>query len=185
MLVGGATAAGAAPRPTPAELPEAASYVPGELVVGAENGPDRVVELEPGQDLADAIDQLERRPGVEYAVPNWIARAALAPLDVGSVLTPGGWAQDQWSFLERPGGIRVRRAWDRLAAAGHAGGRGATVAVVDTGVAYTDSPPYQAAPDFGRFVAPQDFVDGDSEPLDSNGHGTHVAATIGEQITLG
>ena len=30
-----------------------------------------------------------------------------------------------------------------------------------------------------------DLVDDDSQPLDLNGHGTHVASTIGEQITLG
>jgi serine protease len=183
----GSTSAGADNPRDPAELPETASYVPGEVVVGTENGREHVVELQPNEEITAAIDALERRPDVRYAVPNWIARAALAPLDAGTVLTPGGWAQDQWSFLERPGGIRVRRAWDRLAAARHPGGRGTTVAVVDTGVAYTHSPPYQLAPDFGsrRFVAPRDFVDGDTEPLDSNGHGTHVAGTIGEQVTLG
>ena len=71
-----------------------------------------------------------------------------------------------------------------------------TVAVLDTGVAYSDRGrcPRSAestsrrtitcrrSPDFrdGDFVAGYDFVDNDSRPNDENGHGTHVSGTIGE-----
>ena len=62
-----------------------------------------------------------------------------------------------------------------------------TIAVVDSGIAYRESGGYAASPDFGpaRFVPGIDLVDGDDEPLDENGHGTHVAGTIGEQVTIG
>jgi serine protease len=57
-----------------------------------------------------------------------------------------------------------------------------TVAVLDTGVAYkSKGSNYSRDPDLppsDRFVAPKDFVDNDTSPLDQNGHGTHVASTI-------
>ena len=164
-----------------------APYVPGEVVVGYEHGGTRVTELPAATPVADAVSELEREPGVRFAVPNYVATAAaIRPLDLGTAQVPGGWALDQWSFLSQPGGIRVRRAWGRLAAAGRPGGAGVTVAIVDTGIAYAPTIQGGAAPDFAanQFVRGIDLVDDDERPLDENGHGTHVAATIGEQITL-
>jgi serine protease len=43
--------------------------------------------------------------------------------------------------------------------------------------------PFAAAPDLGgaeRFVAPRDFIWGDTDPVDMDGHGTHVTGTIGQ-----
>ena len=52
-------------------------------------------------------------------------------------------------------------------------GAGATVAIVDSGVALSH-------PDLaGRLVAGHDFVDGDGTPQDGEGHGTHVTGIIG------
>jgi serine protease len=65
-------------------------------------------------------------------------------------------------------------------------GAGATVAVLDSGIAYEDRGPYRRAPDFSatRFVAGFDFVDGDDHPDDvpprggRRSHGTQIASII-------
>jgi len=166
----------------------AEGFVESEVVVGFERGGASVVELPDGVAVKAAVEALEGDPAVEFAAPNWIARPALAPLDEGSEGVPGGWELDQWSFLGRPGGVRAGRTWDRAIAAGREGGAGTTVAVVDTGVAYTDTKTgHEIAPDFvpGQFVDGIDLVADDEQPLDENGHGTHVAGTIAEQVTLG
>ncbi|MDX6583205.1 MAG: serine protease [Solirubrobacterales bacterium] len=163
------------------------AYVPGQAVVGLAGGGSTIAELPPGRSVAEGIAALERRPGVRFAAPNWIARAAATPLDHGTSPLPGGWAIDQWSFGARPGGIRVAGAWDRLAELGRPGGAGVTVAIVDSGLAYESAPGYSPSPDFDstQFVPGIDLVDDDSQPLDGNGHGTHVAGTIAEQVTIG
>ena len=65
---------------------------------------------------------------------------------------------------------------------GRPGGKGVTVAVLDTGVAYANRGRFRRSPDFSknRFVRGWDFVDDDPYPNDDNGHGTHVASTIAE-----
>jgi serine protease len=96
--------------------------------------------------------------------------------------TPGGWAARQWNFAG-PNGVDAPRAWANLVAAGAPGGAGVTVAVVDTGIAYTNRAPYRISPDLAeaQFVPGWDFVDNDPYPLDENGHGTQVASTIAEE----
>ena len=67
---------------------------------------------------------------------------------------------------------------------GRPGAEGVTVAVLDTGIAYRDlGSKFVRSPDFaaGQFVKGYDFIDDDRLPLDENGHGTHVAGTIGEK----
>jgi serine protease len=54
------------------------------------------------------------------------------------------------------------------------------VAVLDTGVAYTNRGPFRRSPDVSRFgfVGGYDFIAHNHFPLDRNGHGTFVAGTI-------
>ena len=77
---------------------------------------------------------------------------------------PGGWVYKQWNFLPwksdgtallptSPGGIDAPAAWRNLIEAGHPGGEGVTVAVLDTGIAYRSlgkhflrSPDFSAKP---------------------------------------
>ena len=163
------------------------AFVPGEAIVGLEGGGTTVAELPAGTPVAEGIAQLERNPEIRFATPNWIAHASVDVLDQGAAGTPGGWREDQWSFLGKPGGIHVAPAWDELAKEHEPGGLGTTVAVVDTGLAYASAPGYLPSPDFGisQFVSGIDLVDDDGAPLDENGHGTHVAGTIAEEATWG
>jgi serine protease len=111
------------------------------------------------------------------------AAAPFTPNDGGRTAHAAGWMQLQWNFAGRYG-VDAPHAWGNLIAAGASGGAGVTVAVLDTGVAYsTAGAPGHGSPDLGqnRFVPGYDFVDGDSQPFDENGHGTHVASTIAEQ----
>lgn len=164
-------------------------HVPGEVVVGLTGGGERVVEVPEGGRMAAAIDRLERRAGVAYAHRNWRVRAAYRPLDRGSSDELEGWRREQWSFLARPGGVRALPAWRRLAelTPPRPGAAGVTVAVLDTGIAFTDERPgFAISPGFTAqtsFHPGRDLI-GAGPPVDRNGHGTHIAGTIAEQVTL-
>ena len=84
--------------------------------------------------------------------------------------------------LRGPFSVNAPEAWANVAADGRPGGRGVTVAVLDTGVAYANRGPFRRSPDFSRyqFVQGYDFVAHRPYPNDRNGHGTFVAATIAE-----
>lgn len=172
---------------SPRALAGAASASP------AEAGPRQLVlHLPPGETVPQALARLRGEPGVDYAVPNYLAHAAggapaqWIPNDPGRVDKPGGWEQMQWNFMPAYG-IDVPAAWANLRADGHPGGRGVVVAVLDTGVAYRDWHQFRRSPDFDttRFTAPYDFVAGNRYPLDREGHGTFVAGTIAESTNNG
>jgi serine protease len=143
----------------------------------------RVLQIRDGESVAATVRELRARPEVATAAANKVAQlSTYVPADPGDSGRPGGWQQLQWNFL--PGiGINAPDAWQHLIDSGHPGGRGAVVAVLDTGVAYTNHKRFRRSPDFGRndFVKGWDFVGEDRFPTDENGHGTHVASTIGER----
>ncbi len=109
------------------------------------------------------------------------ARAAYVPNDSGlaTAAADGGWTATQWE-LNGPFGINAPQAWTQASQLGGSGGRGITVAVLDSGIAYADRGPYRRSPDLAtsRFVRGYDFVDDDPYPNDEFGHGTFVASTI-------
>jgi serine protease len=147
----------------------------------------RVLRTRPGQTVAEAVRALRARKDVEYAVPNYVARAsAFVPNDTGRGNVPGGWQEVQWNFLAE-WGVNAPQAWENVAAAGRPGGSGVKVAVLDTGVAYSNRGRFRRSPDLAKssFIKGYDFVDGRLYPVDHNGHGTHVASTIAEATNNG
>jgi serine protease len=186
----------------------AAAYVPGEVVVGYAPGSrsmstaelkhrsgiraaqtsspapgTQILRLPAGVSVPQAAAWLRRQPGVAYAVPNFIAHAAAGwyPNDRGASKHDRGWEKLQWNFLAGAG-VNAPVAWANLISAHHPGGRGVTVAVLDTGVAFRDWRQFQKSPDFAgtRFVHPYDFIARNRYPLDREGHGTFIAGTIAE-----
>jgi serine protease len=204
-LLAALAAAPAAPASAPADPP---AFVPGELLVGFESGRERVLELPDSVGVGEAAAALRANGAVAYAVPNYIARASTAPNDPGLGTVPGDWQRTQWNFLpcgtlcapatgapaaqplpfQARGGLDAVGAWEILKQRKAAGGKGAVVAVLDTGVAFRNRKPgFLKSPDFGRnqFAPGYDFVKKNDMPLDRDGHGTHVAGTIAERTGNG
>jgi serine protease len=139
-------------------------YSEGEVVVKFKNDnkPFRVLKLAKGMSVSEAVSVYRQKKEVEYAEPNYMAYMDMVPND--------GYYKFQWHLDNSSGsGINAEEAWDI------ADGSGIIVAVIDTGIA-------QNAPDLGntKFVAGYDFINGDADPSDDNGHGTHVAGTIAQ-----
>lgn len=107
---------------------------------------------------ASEVGRLSALPGVTAVRPD---TRVLTKTDASVPLigAPGVWQRQD------PAGSRVN-------------GRGTTVAILDSGVDYTH-------PDLGgglgkghKVVGGHDFVNGDEDPMDDNGHGTHVAGIV-------
>jgi len=154
-----------------------------------------VVELEDRADLTASIRRFERAPEVLYAEPNYLLR-------LSQVLPQERVPNDfefglQWGL--RNGGdnggragadIGVARAWQRTT-----GDPGIKVAVIDTGIDYFHPDleanvwinpreiPGNGLDDDGNGyiddVHGYDFVSDDSDSMDDQTHGTHVAGIIG------
>ncbi len=118
---------------------------------------------------AAAAAALRLDPRVEYVEPLYRVKALGVPNDP--------LYKDQW-HLERVG---APSAWE------FGIGRGATVAVVDTGIACEDYGPYTKGTDLARTqcVAGYNFVSGNEHANDDHGHGTHVAGTIAQSTNNG
>ena len=146
-------------------------------------------------DAADpeaAARRLDAQPDVEYAQARYRVYPQFVPNDPLYAR--------QWNYPA----IDMERAWDINPGATSS----VTVAVLDSGVAYRSAlmrynarafrvtasgpmfpalglidVPFAAAPDLGgadRFVSPRDFIWETTTPMDLDGHGTHVAGTIGQ-----
>ncbi|HEV3407440.1 MAG TPA: S8 family peptidase [Gaiellaceae bacterium] len=144
----------------------------------------KLLRLPPGASVAAAKAAFERDADVLYAEPNYVYETAQFPNDQYFVEL---WALHSASDVD----IDAPEAWDTTT-----GSPDVTVAVVDTGVDYTHPDlatniwanaleTANSRDDDGNGyvddVRGWDFVAGDSVPADPNGHGTHVAGTIGAQ----
>ena len=150
------------------------------LLLGA-SGPSPVAPLSPAGHATPA--QRESAP-VGVLPPKSERLRPVAQSPVRSVRPPNDpLFKHQWHL----GAIQIPAAW----AASR--GAGATVAVLDTGVAYEDRGIHRRAPDLAgtRFTRGWDFVAGDAHPNDvpppdddalgaRQSHGTHIAGIIAQ-----
>ncbi len=151
---------------------------------GAETGVARVT-LPDGANMQAALDALRGDPNVEVADVEHLYRDPDVQAEETSLSNPvksdgdgSRWKPndprygEQWNFQV----VKAEEAWEITK------GKGVTVAVIDTGVAYADSRKGKIARDFKetKFAKGHDFVNKDDIPYDDQGHGTHVAGTIAE-----
>jgi serine protease len=110
------------------------------------------------RDLATATTAVAGAAGVRYVEPDVRLRALQTPDD------------PRYGEQYGPPLMGAPAAWDD---AGF-GSAAVTVAVIDTGIRRTHE-------DFesGRVLGGHDYVNGDNDPADDCGHGTHVAGTVG------
>jgi subtilisin family serine protease len=191
--------------PQPNAAGAAARYVPGEVLVKfkpaafaqahtasiASRGHTVLTKLEqPGwmhvkigtdQTVETALAGYRDDPNVEYAQPNYIYHAALVPGDpqygqlwafrnTGQTVTGANFPPANGT----PGDdMNIEKAWGQITNCSSV-----IVAVVDTGVNYTQE---DLAPNMwnGNPKHGDDFVGINHDPMDLNGHGTHIAGIIG------
>ncbi len=168
-----ASGAEAMPSILPGKAATSAEFVPGRILVRfrpgvktdeilARQGLTAVGEIEPlgvrvlavpsGEEQSTA-GRLRTDPGVVYAEPDYIYHALTVPDDTY-------YSAYQWNMPY----INAENGWDVTT-----GSSSVTIAVVDTGVDI-------GHPDLSsKIVSGYDFVNDDSDPVDDEGHGTHVA----------
>lgn len=183
MMVAGAAppiSAQEPPPPSGGEEGPQGEYVPGEILVKFKPGPAslnaqytlraqglKTLEISPHSSVmrvqvkaggeAKAIDALQAREDVEYAILNYRIHALGDPNDPHYSL--------QWGLKQaQDHDIDAPEAWDI-----NTGSSDVIIAVLDTGVDL-DHPDLQA-----KIVSGYDYVNDDTIPDDDHGHGTHVA----------
>ena len=151
-----------------------------------------IVTMDANEDAEAVARALATRAEVQYAQPDYRVHTMFVPNDPL-------YQSMQWNLPL----IGLEKAWDIQPQAGST----ITVAVLDTGIAYTNATitanlpafiddqgvqypalgnvtiPYSAATQLitpGRIVSPHDFIWDGAQPLDFDGHGTHVSGTIGQ-----
>src|SRR5688572_23931625 len=132
--------------------------------------PGRILTVKTTPSLASGLlARLRQDPNVERAEPQRLFKAFWTPKDPRF--------KEQWNFQR----INMEKAWDISQ------GKGAVVAVIDTGVAFEKDDKCYWARDFKdtRFTHPYDFIFRDKHPNDDHGHGTHVSGTIAESTDNG
>ncbi|MBI3529535.1 MAG: S8 family serine peptidase [Betaproteobacteria bacterium] len=137
------------------------------------------IKLGAGQTVETALTAYRNDPNVEYVQPNYIYHATAAPNDPQYAQL---WAfknngQIVGTFPPNSGTVgddmNIEPAWDHITDCSSV-----VVAVVDSGVNYNQQD-LSANMWNGSANHGHDFVDNDNDPMDLNGHGTHVAGIIG------
>lgn len=139
--------------------------------------------------VKDALSKIRNNPAVLYAEPDYIVQANVMPDDTSFSELWGLHNTGQTGGVD-DADIDAPEAWDIST-----GDRGIVVGVIDTGVDYTHPDlianawvnPGEIADDgidndgngYIDDVYGIDAISGSGDPMDDNGHGTHVAGTIG------
>ena len=133
----------------------------------------KLVRLPAGLPVGAAIRRLERDPTVLKAEPNYIRQLLAVPNDPHFGLL---WGLQAASDID----IDAPEAWNLTQ-----GSAGVIVGVLDSGIDYNHP---DLAPNMwtnpagaGDGLRGWDYVNNDNDPMDDNGHGSHVAGTIGAQ----
>ena len=108
--------------------------------------------------VEEMVHVYSNNPLVKYAEPDYLRFINFTPNDQNYIY--------QWNFSQ----INLPAAWNRST------GSGATVAIVDTGVNPNGNDGFG-----NRLIQGHNFVKNTNDSSDDNGHGTHVAGTVGEE----
>ena len=159
-----------------------------------------IVDISADLDPETAAAVMRARPDVEYAQPRYRNHAMARPNDTLYA--------NQWNFpaidMERAWDIQPGASADIVVAVLDSGMAFRSGSVrYNSRFAFRLTPngpvypalgiveiPFAAAPELGasgstRFASPHDFIWNDDLPLDLDGHGTHVAGTIGQLTNNG
>jgi len=182
-------------------------YVPGEILIKFKNNSSPVsrsmsinsrahtalqnfkrnivrVKLKDGQSVSDAISDYKTDPEIEYVQPNYIYRISEIPDDsdfnqLWGLKNNGQEILQVEYIFNNPGtpgkDMNLESAWEYITDCSSI-----TVAVIDTGINYTHidlaDNMWTSSPGYYHGY---DFIEDDNDPMDFNGHGTHVAGIIG------
>ncbi|KAF1845068.1 subtilisin-like serine protease-like protein PR1A [Cucurbitaria berberidis CBS 394.84] len=180
-----------APEPAPVILPRAGSAIPGRYIIKMKNenldksvnsalkhlrkGPRHVYKFGNfggfAADLTDeTLDTLRHLPGVDYIEQDAIVKANLGTVDHLEKKAYVTQASSTWGLARISHIARGSTSYTYDSTAG----ANTCAYVIDTGISTTH-------PEFeGRAVFLANFA-GDGTNTDGNGHGTHVAGTIGSK----
>jgi len=168
------------------------------LTGGKSPGRWAAVTLKKGSGVPDAVSQYARRDGIIRAQPNFIYRALEVPDDAlfgsqwglknsGQEITVNTGIGDTSIAGTEGVDINITGLWDEITDCGSV-----IVAVIDSGIDYDHVDLKNNMWDGsscrdkdGKSIPGGcpghgwDFLDSDADPMDDNGHGTHVAGIIG------
>ncbi len=114
-----------------------------------------LVQIPEGKDVLAVLEDFRSDPNILHAEPDYLYHGLAIPND------------PRFSFQWALNSIRAPQAWDLISSP-----EAVTVAVVDSGIDYRHEDLT------GKVVPGYDYVNSDSDPLDDQGHGTHVAGVI-------